>query len=46
MINIPTNISKNDKTDFILIKNNIKTVYSYTETTNISDHYVVIGDFI
>ena len=46
IVNIPTNFSQNDKTDFILIKNNIKTVYSYTETTNISDHYVVIGDFI
>jgi endonuclease/exonuclease/phosphatase family metal-dependent hydrolase len=49
---IPTNFSQNEKTDFILLKKNssgstdIKSIYSYTVFTNISDHYLLFSDFI
>lgn len=44
---IPTNFSQNEKTDFILLKknSNIKSVYSYTVFTDISNHYMVFSDF-
>jgi endonuclease/exonuclease/phosphatase family metal-dependent hydrolase len=47
-VNIPTNFSQNQKTDFILLNKNsiLKTVYSFTYLTNISDHYMVLTDFV
>jgi endonuclease/exonuclease/phosphatase family metal-dependent hydrolase len=47
-IQIPTNFSQQEKTDFIIINKNssLKTVYSYTVFTSISDHYMVFADFI
>ena len=46
--NISTNFSQMEQTDFILLNknSNIKTTYSHTVKTNISDHYCVITDFI
>ncbi len=43
-----TNFSQNDQTDFIIYhnKSNLKTTYSYIVFTNISDHYIVLADFI
>jgi len=45
---IPTNFAQNEKTDFILLNknSNIKSIYSYTVFTPISDHYLLFSDFI
>jgi endonuclease/exonuclease/phosphatase family metal-dependent hydrolase len=46
--NISTNFSQMEQTDFILLNknSNIKTTYSHTVKTDISDHYCVITDFV
>ena len=48
VIQLSTNFSQNDQTDFIIYhnKSNLKTTYSYIVFTNISDHYIVLADFI
>jgi endonuclease/exonuclease/phosphatase family metal-dependent hydrolase len=45
---IKTNFSQDDQTDFIFYNKNanIKTIYSFTIFTNISDHYLLFADFI
>lgn len=45
---IPTNFSQNDQTDFIFYHKNskIKNVYARVIFTNISDHYMILSDFI
>ena len=45
---IPTNFSQQDQTDFIIYgkNSNIKVIHSFTVLTNISDHYMIFGDFI
>lgn len=43
-----TNFSQQDKTDFIIfLKNsNLKVVHSFIVFTNVSDHYMIFGDFL
>lgn len=45
---LPTNFSQNDQTDFIIFlkKSNLRTVYSFVVPTNISDHYMILSDFL
>ena len=45
---LPTNFSQNDQTDFIIYSNDskVKKIYSYIVFTNISDHYMVVSDFV
>jgi len=45
---IPTNFSQEDQTDFIIynINSNVKVVHSFILFTNLSDHYMIFGDFL
>lgn len=47
-LSLPTNFSQQDQTDFIILgkNSNVIVVHSFIVLTNISDHYMIFGDFL